>query len=492
MTLTTAPGAAIAGEPASPARGASERSGPGRGAGPLRDRCLFAAVVVGRCYRALICTLTVVAMVPMLWGWTTYLVRSGSMEPTISVGDVVVARPFGAHQKVPVGRVMLFEAPTGVAGTPAIRLHRVVASLPDERFTTAGDANASNDARPVPRADFRAQALILVPYVGRPVAWLAERNLVALALWLAVTALLLHLSFRRIDGDPPRRQRPRRPHRRRRATSSAMGLLAVATVLMTVLTSGASAAFTDSTRSAGNTWKAAAALVQAYTSAVMADAPYAFHRLDETSGASAADSSGNGRTGTYTSVATYHQAGALPNNAGYSIALNGSTGRMVGGGTGLTDPTTFSVEVWFRTTTSAGGKLIGFEDTRNQTSTFFDREAFMRTDGRVVYMGATSTSKLLVSPAALNNGAWHQLVVTAAPSGSNEATVMYVDGVQVASGSTAKAALSYTGWWRVGYGRVPTGSLYPTTGNFTGSLDDVAVYRTQLSAARVAAHYAAR
>ena len=91
-----------------------------------------------------------------------------------------------------------------------------------------------------------------------------------------------------------------------------------------------------------------------------------------------------------------------------------------------------------------------------------------------------------------NNGVWHHLVVTSVPAGSNESSAMYVDGVLVASGNTAKASLVYSGWWRVGFGRVPTGSGYPTTGNFTGSVDDFAVYRTQLSAARVAAHYAAR
>jgi hypothetical protein len=32
----------------------------------------------------------------------------------------------------------------------------------------------------------------------------------------------------------------------------------------------------------------------------------------------------------------------------------------------------------------------------------------------------------------------------------------------------------------------------PPSANFTGSVDDVAIYTTQLTATRVAAHYAAR
>jgi hypothetical protein len=164
--------------------------------------------------------------------------------------------------------------------------------------------------------------------------------------------------------------------------------------------------FSASTTSGSNTWRTGASLIQAYTSAVITDAPYAFHRFDEASGAVAADSSGNNRAGTYAAVATYRQTGALPHNTG---------------------------------------------------------------------LGGASTSKLLVSPTALNNGVWHHLVVTAVPSGSNEASAMYVDGVLVASGNTTKASLVYSGWWRVGFGRVPTGTGYPTTGNFTGSVDDFAV-----------------
>lgn len=484
--------------PTSP--GADQRSGPVREAGPLREGLLFAVVILGRCYRAMLGTLVAVAIVPMLWSWTSYVVRSGSMEPAISMGDVVVARPFADKQAVPVGRVMLYETPNAVGGT-TIRLHRVVEALDDGTYATAGDANAANDAAPVAREDFRAQALILVPYVGLPTTWLAEKDLVPLTAWLVATVLLLHLSFKRVDGDPPLRpgRRHLRRHLRRHTAERRQRIPAprtsffvgAAIAVLALTTTSATAVFTAAARNPGNSWQAGS-LVQPYTTAVMADAPHAFYRLDETAGSNATDASGGGRTGTYTAVATYHQAGALPNNPGYSIALNRAYGRMVGGGPALADPTTFSVEVWFKTTTSAGGKIIGFENSRNQTSTLFDREAFMRTDGRIVYLGATSTTKLLVSPTALNNGAWHHLVITAVPSGSNEVTVMYVDGVPVASGNTAKAAFAYNGWWRVGYGRVPSGTLYPSTGHFTGSLDDVAIYRTQLSAARVSAHYDAR
>jgi signal peptidase I len=488
-----------------PARGTTVRSGTVRGSAPLRHWIIFALVVIGRVYRSLLFTLVVIATLPAVGSWTSYVVRTDSMEPSISAGDIVVGRPFRADEKVPVGRVMIFQAPAGSGAGSTLRVHRVVEALGHGRFTTAGDANPSNDAVPVPRSNFRSRAIIEVPYVALPVVWLANGRYLALALWLLATIVLIHLSFRPLDGDSPRRwwrrgppsattilRLPRRQPHLGRSVAARTALTMAAAVLAVAVPGAANAAFTDTTSTAPNRWTASSTLRQPYTAAVLADSPYAFHRMDETSGTNAVDSSGNGHTGTYASVASYGQTGALPNNPGSAIGLAANSGRMVAGGTGLTDPTTFSAEMWFKTTTAAGGKLIGFENSRNATSTSFDREVFMRTDGRLVYMGGTSTSKLLVSPTALNNGAWHHVVVTSMPSGSNESSLMYVDGTPVASGTTNRATSSYIGWWRVGFGKVPTGTGYPTTGNFTGSVDDVAVYTTALSSTRVTAHCAAR
>jgi hypothetical protein len=89
---------------------------------------------------------------------------------------------------------------------------------------------------------------------------------------------------------------------------------------------------------------------------------------------------------------------------------------------------------------------------------------------------------------------------TLGPSGMQ----LYVDGALVAS-SPATAAASYSGWWRAGCGNLSgwvsfwDGGGSPTaSGNqarnfpFAGSLDEVTVYTTPLTAAQVAALYAAR
>jgi signal peptidase I len=458
----------------------------------------------------LLLTLVVVATLPAAGTWSTFVVRTGSMEPSIHVGDVVIGQPFGTDEKVPVGRVMIFRAPPGSGVGSELRVHRVVEALGHETYTTAGDANPTPDAAPVPRANFRSRAIIRVPYVGRPLVWLDDRHYGRLLAWLVLTTLLLSASFRRVDGDPPRDTGPsdrglrhlaalvRLPvgrHRRPSTVSVRIGVVLGVVGLTLAVPASAQAAFTARTTTGPNTWRAANSLVQAYTSAVMADTPSAFYRLDEASGTSATDTSGNNRTGTYANIASYRQVGALPHNFGYAVGLAANSGRMVAGGTAQTNPTTYSLEMWFRTTTTTGGKLIGFENSRNQSSTTADRTVLMRTDGKLAVMtGTGSGASILLSASALNNGAWHHVVVTVAPyvTGLYETTTLYVDGTQTAASSLMPWPSSYSGYWRVGYGKVPSATSFPSTGNLTGTVDDVAVYTTQLSATRVAAHYAAR
>ncbi|WP_183099547.1 LamG-like jellyroll fold domain-containing protein [Nocardioides pelophilus] len=473
---------ATLGSPAGP----SADAGPRR---PLLGWCVVIGVVVARAGVAFFGTLVVAALLPVVTPWDGYVVTSGSMEPHISVGDVVLARPMAPDHEVEPGRVFVFEDPGDESGR--LLVHRVVDRAPGGRWTTAGDANADFDVAPVPRPAFRARAVVLVPLVGHAVNWWRERRLGPLvAVGVAGAAALgLALTVRPpgTGGRGGARRRRRTASLRRSAPAVPLVALTVALVAAPALGT-ASSAYTADTRNPGSTW-AVGALLQPYNGEVLTDNPYVYYYLDEAGGTAVADSSGNDRTGTATSVAGYRRAGALPNNPGYAMDLAGG-GRIVAGGSPLSNPMTYTLELWFRTTSAAGGKLIGFESGTGAGSPSYDRHVTLRGDGRLVYGDWTgSPYRTVESGAGYNDGAWHHLVVTAVPHGGGQLdAVMYVDGVTVASGSTSRVG-SYAGWWRVGQGRA--GPVGATTG-FPGQVDQVAVYRTALSAARVRAHYAAR
>lgn len=448
------------------------------------------AVVVARAGVAFFGTLVVAALLPVVTHWDGYVVTSGSMEPHISVGDVVLAQPVTPDDEVEPGRVFVFQDPGDTKGGRLL-VHRVVDSAPGGRWTTAGDANADLDVAPVPRSAFRGRAVVLVPLVGHAVNWWRERAFGPLlaGVGVGVAALAVALTVR-----PPGTGGRGGARRRRRTTSlgrSAPAVPVAALAVALVVAPGigtASSAYTADTRNPGSTWAVGTVLLP-YNSEVLTDNPYVYYHLDEVGGATMADSSGNNRTGTATGVAQYRGAGALPNNPGYSVDLSGG-GRIVAGGTALSNPMTYTLELWFRTSGAAGGKLIGFESGTGAGSLSYDRHVTLRGDGRIVYGDWTASPyRTVESGASYNDGNWHHLVITAVPHGGGQLdAVMYVDGSAVASGVTSRVA-SYAGWWRVGQGRA--GAVGATTG-FPGRVDQVAVYRTALSPARIRAHYAAR
>jgi hypothetical protein len=83
----------------------------------------------------------------------------------------------------------------------------------------------------------------------------------------------------------------------------------------------------------------------------------------------------------------------------------------------------------------------------------------------------------------------HYAVGTFDPSTSS--IKLYLDGVQVASGTITGALVNYLGWWRIGGYRISTYTNAGSDGYLTARLYAVQVYSIALSAAQVASNYAA-
>ena len=485
-----------------------EHRAAGRGLWPSTRawaRALF--IILARAYRAALVTLTVIAVVPSIFGLGSFVVRSGSMEPHISVGDVALTKHISPDSKMPLGRVFVFRNASLDDGS--LLIHRVVEKLDDGMYRTAGDANAVEDAAPQPRSALTRQAILLVPYVGKPVAWFQSRQFVPLGGWLLFTIIAFVVATRRLeqshDDDPEDTHEggagdgPDRPvlgpedHPDWPAWTRTRGRAAVAAALMAVLglvgistTQGASAGFTGRTSNRSNTWTVKATQLP-YVSSVTADNPLFFWLLDEASGPNAVDYTGNGRTGTYTGV-SYGSPGALPNNPGTSIGLGGGTGRIVEGGASRGAPNTFTVELWFKTTDS--GRLIAFGNTRDSSSSQFDRMVYIDSTGHLVYGAWTfPAGSSIQSPKSYTDNAWHHLAVGVTTGIFGSTARMYVDGSKVDEGPVTTPS-SYTGWWRVGYGAMPIFG-YPSA-SLDAQIDAVAVYDKELSAARIQAHYNSR
>ncbi|MGH1550676.1 PKD domain-containing protein [Leifsonia poae] len=232
-------------------------------------------------------------------------------------------------------------------------------------------------------------------------------------------------------------------------------------------------------QAAGYTLNAPSAPADAYGAAVYQSDPDLYWRLSDT-GTTAADSSPYGQSGNYQGGYSHGQTGALNGVANAATSFNGSSGIVVSNQQ-VSNPSTYSLEGWFKTTTTSGGKLIGFGDQPSGLSNNYDRHVYMQNDGRLVFGVWTGQTNTITSPTPLNDGNWHYVVATQASDGM----ALYVDGAKVGTNPQTQAQ-GYNGYWRLG-GDNTWGSSSPY---FNGTLDEFAVYSTELSAATVSNHYA--
>lgn len=233
-----------------------------------------------------------------------------------------------------------------------------------------------------------------------------------------------------------------------------------------------------------------------YPGEVLADGPLAYWRLDDTSGTTAVDSSGNGNDGTYYGDFTLGQSGAIasdPSDTGvYLNESGGQTGWVGAGGSfavtsEFTNQSPFTIEAWIK-------PAVIDANYRGVMSNEAAVDAGK--DGYVIYLGGFTSNGVGIgfdrwggavstpvqdAGAVSAGSAWWYVVGTY--DGTNQ--TIYVNGVQVATATSAVELPSFGCTFAIGATHCGTVSFYQ------GVIDEVAVYGTALSQARIQAHYQA-
>jgi hypothetical protein len=168
-----------------------------------------------------------------------------------------------------------------------------------------------------------------------------------------------------------------------------------------------------------------------YQSQVVALSPYAYYRLEEASGASAADSSGNGRTGTISPVSTFPIYGILG-------IPSGGNGFLFSGGSRVeladtTDVTEFTVIAWIKTTQASFTSNAQIAGRWGTIVASRIAALVLGTTGIPSLSANNGTEVRATSPTAINDGEWHMLVGVMEGLTSSKTLRLYIDGVQVAT-----------------------------------------------------------
>ena len=146
--------------------------------------------ILGTILLILIILLCIPATVPKLMGYKVYTVITGSMEPAIPSGSLVLVLE-KAPETIETDEVIAYYSSID---TGSIITHRVVTNKTvSGEFITKGDANEAEDMLPVSYDNVIGVVKLSVPYLGQIMSALATNTGKVLAVCAIVAAILFHI-----------------------------------------------------------------------------------------------------------------------------------------------------------------------------------------------------------------------------------------------------------------------------------------------------------
>jgi Concanavalin A-like lectin/glucanases superfamily len=269
------------------------------------------------------------------------------------------------------------------------------------------------------------------------------------------------------------------PRHRRAGRTWTVALLLTLGMVAPGLYGVTGAVFSGTTSNSSNTLTAASTFPRCYSDAVTADGPVGYWRLDETSGTTATDSAGS-RNGTYTNGVTLGQTGAMSAAANKAASFDGTDDRVVTPYAAALNPSQFTVEAWAKP--SSGGAY------RTLVAETYEIGGVYR--GMGMYVSPSNTWR-----AYLNNGAGQTVLngptvrfgewTHVAWSYDGTTLKMYINGTLVASAAGSFSA-NTSAPLSLGMWSSDNSTWYDP---FSGLIDDVSLYSSALTAAKIRTHY---
>ncbi len=215
--------------------------------------------------------------------------------------------------------------------------------------------------------------------------------------------------------------------------------------------------------------------MSAYSAAVLADGPFRYWKLNETSGTTATDTTANGNatySGTYTLGVSGEPVGDL------AVTLDGSSGIVTAAaGLGMASEHAQTFEILCRRTTITN-VAMGLVSAGSGAGLF----RWGGTGANQLEFVADNVLVAATSSVTHTDTNWHHVVVTYAGSGG--LVSFYFDGrVEGTPANTAHSIAASGTSAAVGY------DIANSTSYFNGTLGQAALYYSELSATRVLAHY---
>jgi peptidoglycan/xylan/chitin deacetylase (PgdA/CDA1 family) len=212
-----------------------------------------------------------------------------------------------------------------------------------------------------------------------------------------------------------------------------------------------------------------------YSAVVLADGPRAYWRLGDASGTLASEETGS-FPGTYTGGPVLGRPGAIPGDTNTAAGFDGVNDHVrVPDATGLDLTDTFTLEAWVKRSATGGTRTI---IDKGETSYSFR----LAGDGSLLLRKNAVATLATSTRTVADTTAWHHVAAVKSPT----SVKLYLDGQDVTGPTVTQQTMANTATaLTIGGSDGGTNYFLPAT------LDEVAIYPTALSTARVQAHHAA-
>lgn len=236
-----------------------------------------------------------------------------------------------------------------------------------------------------------------------------------------------------------------------------------------------------------------------YADEVLADSPFVYWRLDEDAGTEAADATGNGNTGTYQNAPTLGAAGLI--NEGTAVTFNGTDEAILADST-AGDWATFAqaavrtIEFWVKDLVKEADhhRILGTANDNNTTfmllNTNFSADG-STTAGHTTFRVRDEGNNIWAEHFTddtidIYDGSAHHVVIA---QDDHRTWRIYVDKTLMSTTTGGSGTYDNPAAWGYPLAFMAQNNRSVLDRHAAGTLDEIALYNSALSQARVEAHF---
>jgi signal peptidase len=145
----------------------------------------------------IIVLLLIVSAFPITGNYKLMIVQSGSMEPAIKMGSIVMVKPVDDYR---IGDVISFGEVTRIKAPTTHRIYDIKVAEGQPVYITKGDANNAPDQREIPKSEVIGKVLISLPYLGYAVDF-AKKPIGFALIILVPAAIIIGDEIKKIIGE---------------------------------------------------------------------------------------------------------------------------------------------------------------------------------------------------------------------------------------------------------------------------------------------------